>query len=48
MKRKHLLGLKDLSADEITDILDRAEGFKKKEAGRSQAAGGQIGCHAFL
>ena len=29
MKKKHLLGLKDLSAAEITEILDRAAAYKK-------------------
>jgi len=29
--RKHLLGLKDLSAEEIEFILDTAEGFKQIE-----------------
>ena len=27
--RRHLLGLEDLSAEEITMILDKAEAFKK-------------------
>ena len=36
-RRKHLLGLQDLSADELTHLLDTAERFRDIEAYAAQA-----------
>ena len=49
--RKHLLGLRDLSAEEITYILDTAEGFEqisKRSVKKAPPLRGKVVCNLFF